>query len=914
MIITEKVIKNLLTLTLVTCVVCTACVRESESPSAITPEIVFESVRITSPDKLTPAVKSAPDSTARHLTTSIPTDNIHITENKNGLTITEFVNTQQPGVSTRGEAIAGFFIPNGKSFSVWAFSYPGGTPPETPQIYRSLDEQEVKVSAGKFVYNPSESWSPDKTDKLRFWAAYPRSTAFDGTDGNLSVNFVKESATEAMSMEYTLSTKPEEHQDVMYAVTDLLRDEKVTLDFKHALTRINFLARMGDEFVEVYTPAKIPAVRVTAMRITNAPVKGKFTLAPNGTGSWKESGSTGTISMTTANVLTGTALSWNGTYSPVFKNIPSSDPAQSHDLMMIPLSKASFDKMTLEIDVEIKEAGGTARTVTHQLPFKDTGEWTMNGWITYLLTITPDRAAMESIVKDWKDEQQHVVFDKQYQLKLSHSRINIDKQGGIPVIDIETNYDGEDGRFQPGIFVDYPGNLPDWVRLTTEADTDTGKEDGMLSRKLRIYVAPNLETSERNTYFTIRAGNLNYKFIIAQTSQYWMTTNFDNPYPANGGMHYFIARGRGFNWKITNVDDPDRILIGPSLLGTTGSANVTEYVKFSLANDYYNKRGKEAYITFSDLSGTCAEVTDTIKVLDLRTLDIQPVDLANIPYVGAFWKWNETGERFLYFSSNMRSLNWTARVVIGSDWIRLDSPDNSPQTDKSGNAESYKVTGSAIQVDGINSANSNEKMVFRVGLTSPNPNGASGSPRYGAIEFRTGNFVNVSKSERQSFIIWVRQGEQPDNVAANTTAKWSPYNVNTSKTQVSSPTLAGGYFTSVTNTCPDGYSVATTTDYNELLLNNQPSAWGYYADGYFDRKSLASNTQNKAYIGKIVYDKENIKSLFLPAAGYGSGTTAVDANVFGYYRAANNQLIKFNSDNSTIISGANGASVRCVKR
>ena len=58
------------------------------------------------------------------------------------------------------------------------------------------------------------------------------------------------------------------------------------------------------------------------------------------------------------------------------------------------------------------------------------------------------------------------------------------------------------------------------------------------------------------------------------------------------------------------------------------------------------------------------------------------------------------------------------------------------------------------------------------------------------------------------------------------------------------------------------------------------SLWGYYADGFFDRRAIGvsatnqansavvARSSNAAYIGRLFFNPNNDASLFIPASGY----------------------------------------------
>ena len=136
-------------------------------------------------------------------------------------------------------------------------------------------------------------------------------------------------------------------------------------------------------------------------------------------------------------------------------------------------------------------------------------------------------------------------------------------------------------------------------------------------------------------------------------------------------------------------------------------------------------------------------------------------------------------------------------------------------------------------------------------------------------------------------------------------------------------------------------NVASSEIRQSLWLNPQAgvsnsnidnSVWGYYADGFFDRRQISNNkvsatTNDVAYIGNLFYNTNTNASLFFPAAGnrkYASDNTAGNlqfAGNNGYYwtsSTGNSNSSWFLTVSSSVVSmsyqvRAFGMVIRCVK-
>jgi len=115
--------------------------------------------------------------------------------------------------------------------------------------------------------------------------------------------------------------------------------------------------------------------------------------------------------------------------------------------------------------------------------------------------------------------------------------------------------------------------------------------------------------------------------------------------------------------------------------------------------------------------------------------------------------------------------------------------------------------------------------------------------------------------------------------------------------------------------------------------NTDNSVWGYYADGFFDRRQISaynavSVEDNKtiAYIGRLFFNPATAASIFLPAAGrcntYQDGALSFEGTYGSYWTStvfnpgsnANNLSIgSSNNANRATYASYSGFSVRCVK-
>ena len=472
----------------------------------------------------------------------------------------------------------------------------------------------------------------------------------------------------------------------------------------------------------------------------------------------------------------------------------------------------------------------------------------------------------------------------------------------------------------------------------------------------------------------------------------------------NSSNHLAVDRSKIIFFSASAGNEPMRIFtdydkgwtiepIGSSWLTVspmnTGAANVLGTSTPVTLTTTANNTG---LIREASFVATAGNLRKTIIVRQLPTaidvIDNMPVT----PWVGAFWKSDQTGERLIRIvrptTGTLTAIDgdWAAYVLDGADWIVLDtlkSKDNNLWTagvepDMNGNDfgfdNTHNVSGSAINIDGIMHATAGSEIYFRIGLKNSI---AVGSHRYAVVLLAAKNNTVLQR-------IWIRQGEDADylmrpedngvggpwgspeprpeavkfspyNLTAPTTGTWNSgvhgvqlgnaNNVGPLGVFTEYPSQSGAFFqwkntvadtdnraryawdpytTSALSpswtfdsnigsdfwdvlaanheTCPAGYRrpndgtiSATSTGFvvgsemrQSLWINpidggNSPSSansvWGYYADGFFDRRQIVSSLNNvansavstanryAAYIGRLMYNPVTYAHLFFPASG-----------------------------------------------
>jgi hypothetical protein len=417
------------------------------------------------------------------------------------------------------------------------------------------------------------------------------------------------------------------------------------------------------------------------------------------------------------------------------------------------------------------------------------------------------------------------------------------------------------------------------------------------------------------------------------------------------------------------------------------------------------------------------------------TDDPAPTDV--IPYVGAFWKAGQTGERLIRImrptTNPVNAIDgpWSATVVKeggSGGWItldrmmtddpnvgwRLDNPNEEAVANGNdpGFDTRYAVHGGTSHVEGTVSSADLDGIYFRIGLKNDGWQPTATEPaRYGVVLL---SYTASTEPKHRLQRIWIRQGEGADYLIPKTdrahegNVRFTTYNVTVPKEMQSDyankrrikldlqggawtdyPSQGGAYFqskqtdeeyirnawhnavalstlpegfmasidgaevgqynASTMEVCPPGYRRPINSSEESLVETQQSlwttistgnntdnSVWGYYADGFFDRRStlgyngryantsVALPSQYAAFVGRLFYYPGTSASIFFPMPGrvtwadtggqtnqasyYWMNYTALSSTLGWAYRIETERASNSSAHNPEILG-----SVRCVK-
>ena len=319
----------------------------------------------------------------------------------------------------------------------------------------------------------------------------------------------------------------------------------------------------------------------------------------------------------------------------------------------------------------------------------------------------------------------------------------------------------------------------------------------------------------------------------------------------------------------------------------------------------------------SDAQITVTTKNDSVKTYDISNkiweagqqidykmnLSIDPASISvnaiQTSYVGAYWRYNETGERIIRMNNTG---TWDATVIAtDSNWDASDILIDYLPSSYNSKIGTLISTDILQMTETANVVSGTGDISFRIGLkSSATLESSTSTPRFAIVMIK---YDGMTKNH----LIFLRQGEAP--IAVNGTVAFSPYNVSSTQSStvgtyefIDYPSKAGGYkqwstdavvypitgssMTSSVNTdtianvCPLGYRIPTQDDLIQLK-GDSTALGGFYADGYFDRIAfsisyfgsqnmpyvMAGSGDDTAFAGALIYNIDTYASVFFPDCG-----------------------------------------------
>ena len=284
----------------------------------------------------------------------------------------------------------------------------------------------------------------------------------------------------------------------------------------------------------------------------------------------------------------------------------------------------------------------------------------------------------------------------------------------------------------------------------------------------------------------------------------------------NGGtepLQVFTNYSNG--WTIDPASFTGGWLTASAVTPALGPPNIVPPAKINITTAAFSGTAPRT----ASFKVSAGALSHTIEVIQFPAVPNIPDNFSAVvtPFVGAFWKAEQWGERLIRIprpASNTLDGAWMAAVLEGRDWIVLDtlkSVDNTIWT------ASPQYSGNGAGFDAINGVYGTETIVqgdlgtglgqrpdiyFRIGLKTAYTPTPTEPVRYGVVLLWNRGVTGYTQR------IWIRQGEgvdylmRPNDAGTNLSGvplrpdvvRFSPYNLSASSFNTPLP-LNGGQFT-----------------------------------------------------------------------------------------------------------------------
>jgi hypothetical protein len=312
--------------------------------------------------------------------------------------------------------------------------------------------------------------------------------------------------------------------------------------------------------------------------------------------------------------------------------------------------------------------------------------------------------------------------------------------------------------------------------------------------ELRLLLQENPVEEDRTAYIHIKAGQLTYIVTVVQMAKppvilqgtYVVTPNqmlLPHTIPASARYELLVecrypdgSEAATLPWTLTS-NDPSwcRLSLSPTTAFASASTTITSNGSKQVYIIASNNGAITSRSTFIYKEGNASEVATNVTQWGNTDNITGNEGFGNLPtgvftYVGAFWRANQTGERFIRVNMGANAANrgdWTATVIwLDPRWQENDGVVLSTERSAgmpggnsaiSGDAESYQVQGYNTTVSGnIPSSNPWESyIIFRIGLKSRYTPTDQYPARYAVVLL---SYANNTRHHK----IFLRQGEDAD--------------------------------------------------------------------------------------------------------------------------------------------------------
>ena len=479
---------------------------------------------------------------------------------------------------TRGTVISSNTDLKGETFGFFASLTPASSAPE--QYFNASAGVNPDLTA---TISPEQYWPALLGASMKFFSWYPYSGADVPT-----ANF---SNPAQMVLSYTANADATNHVDVLGAISEPTWGTGVSIHFYHTLTKVTFTFKKVDPVPDVVTIEKI--------EFQNVGKSGKLTIPKIPTATTEHN----KPDFVWSDVTTGNIAS-----TPTGNKTVTEDAILIGDtFLMLPT-----DNFSATAKIVVTTNFGDYEFLLSEIVTKNPHTWESGEYINYNLTISNESYQLSATPLEWDESPVNVIFDKQYYLKLSQTKVQTAGKPATVDIEVKTNYDAIPYTgYDAGAQLDTDG-MKTWATVNM---TQTSFSEGVYTYNVHVSMpkfTPNPEEGEeeeRWTRFYINAGNLHHLVALQQWKEDGEWMNYDVQLDSSDGGTGIMQRRKivftsgnpgWWEWTITQVDDTDNILLNTeTILESKGKNGGAVYFYFK-ANAV---PGKKATLTLSNTNG-----------------------------------------------------------------------------------------------------------------------------------------------------------------------------------------------------------------------------------------------------------------------------------------------------------------------
>lgn len=453
-------------------------------------------------------------------------------------------------VDTRGTVISSNTDLKGETFGLFGSLTPNSSAPQ--QYFNASARVNADLTA---TISPLQYWPGLQNASMRFFSWYPFSGANVPT-----TDFTDPSE---MVLNYTANAAASNHVDVLAAVSGPAWVEGVNIHFYHTLTKVTFT------FKKV---APVPdEVTIEKIEFQNVGQSGKLTVAEIPTTTTKNN---------------KPKFVWSDVTTGSIASTPTGNKTVTEDATLIggTFLMLPTENFSATAKIVVTTNYGDYEFLLSEIVTKNPHTWESGEYINYNFTISNETYQLSATPLEWGESPVNVIFDKQYYLKLSQTKVLTARNAATVDIEVKTNYDATPNTgYDEGARLVTTG-METWATVNM---TQTSFLEGVYTYNINV-VLPEFNSgtgTERKTGFYLNAGNLTHRVLLHQWGGdgVWMTWNveLDSSDVGTGNMQrrkiVFTSGSPGaWEWEITDIQDPDKILLNSETMveasGVSGDA------------------------------------------------------------------------------------------------------------------------------------------------------------------------------------------------------------------------------------------------------------------------------------------------------------------------------------------------------